>query len=285
MQEERRGEEGEPGRGESWGTGARRGQQPNACFEEAIAPSQGVYPRRGDHAHWDGAKGHAQEGPGGSLQLKPPPFPSQVLSSLAASSLPDASLALMHPLPPSLLPQVLTSLAASSLPDASLALMRPMHLKGARETKQQRLKRELRMQRAGMELGPGSELMLERRPDVREEESSEEEEEEEEEEEVRLVGMELGPGSELMQERRPPGGGGGGRGEESSEEEEEEEEEAWIASLIPVRSGRHYRLRRCDIFSVLLSFPSKYSFCDAGPSSACCIARSRRRRHRRLCPS
>ena len=41
--------------------------------------------------------------------------------------------------------------------------MRPVHMKGARETKRQRLKREMKMQRAGLALGPGSELYQERK--------------------------------------------------------------------------------------------------------------------------
>lgn len=40
--------------------------------------------------------------------------------------------------------------------------MRPLHQRGAKETKRQRLRRELRMQRAGLELGPDSQLMKER---------------------------------------------------------------------------------------------------------------------------
>ncbi|WIA09508.1 hypothetical protein OEZ85_008906 [Tetradesmus obliquus] len=59
--------------------------------------------------------------------------------------------------------EVLTQLNSSSLPDEQLSLLRPLHQRGARETKKQRLRRLLKLQRAGYKGFEGSdELMQER---------------------------------------------------------------------------------------------------------------------------
>ncbi len=67
-------------------------------------------------------------------------------------------------------PQVLAQLNAHAASDTALSLLRPLHQRGQRETKKQRLKRELQMQRAGLVLlgadgagGAGSELLRPRR--------------------------------------------------------------------------------------------------------------------------
>lgn len=48
--------------------------------------------------------------------------------------------------------QVLANLASSSLSEDALSLMRPLHQRGARETKKQRLRRALKLERAGVAL-------------------------------------------------------------------------------------------------------------------------------------
>ncbi|KAG2499784.1 hypothetical protein HYH03_002081 [Edaphochlamys debaryana] len=91
--------------------------------------------------------------------------------------------------------QVLATLNAHAASDAALALMRPLHQRGQRETKKQRLRRELQMQRAGL-AAPGSE-------------------------------------GELLRRRKVPGADGGGSGSDadgsdgkgSGDEEDEESEE------------------------------------------------------------
>jgi hypothetical protein len=60
--------------------------------------------------------------------------------------------------------QAITQLNTSSLPDEQLSLLRPLHQRGARETKKQRLKRLLQLQRAGYEGFEGAnELTQERK--------------------------------------------------------------------------------------------------------------------------
>jgi ATP-dependent RNA helicase DHX37/DHR1 len=46
--------------------------------------------------------------------------------------------------------QVLATLQSSSISEDKLALMRPLHQRGAKETKKQRLRRALRLERAGL---------------------------------------------------------------------------------------------------------------------------------------
>ncbi|GFR51442.1 hypothetical protein Agub_g13735, partial [Astrephomene gubernaculifera] len=83
--------------------------------------------------------------------------------------------------------QVLAQLNTHAASDTALALLRPLHQRGHRETKKQRLRRELQLQRAGLAgegaaaAGAAGESELLRRRRVREAEESEEEEEEEEE--------------------------------------------------------------------------------------------------------
>ncbi|KAI8463435.1 MAG: P-loop containing nucleoside triphosphate hydrolase protein [Monoraphidium minutum] len=61
------------------------------------------------------------------------------------------------------LAEVFGSLQASAVGDDRLQLLRPLHLKGARETKKQRLRRALRLQRAGVETADAADLLVERR--------------------------------------------------------------------------------------------------------------------------
>lgn len=89
-------------------------------------------------------------------------------------------------------PQVLAQLNAHAASDTALSLLRPLHQRGQRETKKQRLKRELQMQRAGLVL-PGAEGAA-------------------------------GAGSELLRPRRVRGVGGGD-GEDGSGSGEEDEED------------------------------------------------------------
>jgi ATP-dependent RNA helicase DHX37/DHR1 len=59
--------------------------------------------------------------------------------------------------------QVLTQLNSSSLPEEQLSLLRPLHQRGARETKKQRLRRLLKLQRAGFADVDGSNELLQER--------------------------------------------------------------------------------------------------------------------------
>ncbi|KIY96001.1 hypothetical protein MNEG_11962 [Monoraphidium neglectum] len=61
------------------------------------------------------------------------------------------------------LEQVFTQLQQSSVADDRLQLLRPLHMRGARETKKQRLRRALKLQRAGVETEAAAELLVERR--------------------------------------------------------------------------------------------------------------------------
>jgi ATP-dependent RNA helicase DHX37/DHR1 len=82
---------------------------------------------------------------------------------------------------------VLTQLNSSSLPEEQLGLMRPLHQRGAKETKKQRLRRALKLQRAGLTDFEGAQ--------------------------------------ELMQPRRVRGVGADGSGSDSSSSEAEDSEE------------------------------------------------------------
>lgn len=59
--------------------------------------------------------------------------------------------------------QVFTQLQQSSVADERLQLLRPLHMRGAKETKKQRLKRALKLQRAGVVTEAAAELLVERR--------------------------------------------------------------------------------------------------------------------------
>ncbi|KXZ53733.1 hypothetical protein GPECTOR_6g650 [Gonium pectorale] len=98
--------------------------------------------------------------------------------------------------------QVLASLHTHAASDTALALMRPLHQRGHRETKKQRLRRELQMQRAGLAAPPAAD------------------------------GSGSGGGGELLRRRTVKGAGSGsdseggeerGSGSESNDESEEEE--------------------------------------------------------------
>lgn len=60
-------------------------------------------------------------------------------------------------------PQVLDQLHSSSLPDDKLSLLRPLHQRGAKETKKQRLRRALQLQRAGLGTIADAEDLLQER--------------------------------------------------------------------------------------------------------------------------
>jgi hypothetical protein len=59
--------------------------------------------------------------------------------------------------------QVITQLHSSSLPEEQLGLLRPLHQRGAKETKKQRLRRALKLQRAGLTDFEGAEELLQPR--------------------------------------------------------------------------------------------------------------------------
>lgn len=59
--------------------------------------------------------------------------------------------------------QVLTQLHSSSLPEDQLGLLRPLHQRGAKETKKQRLRRALKLQRAGLTDFEGAQELLQPR--------------------------------------------------------------------------------------------------------------------------
>ena len=82
--------------------------------------------------------------------------------------------------------QVLASLNSSSISSEHLSLLRPMHQRGARETKKQRLKRMLQLERAGVALDEeaAAELYRPRKAQQPEQEDDSEEGSSEEEEEV-----------------------------------------------------------------------------------------------------
>ncbi|GBF90232.1 ATP-dependent RNA helicase [Raphidocelis subcapitata] len=61
------------------------------------------------------------------------------------------------------LAQVFSRLHEASVDEERLQLLRPLHMRGARETKKQRLRRALKLQRAGVTTEAAAELLVERR--------------------------------------------------------------------------------------------------------------------------
>lgn len=123
--------------------------------------------------------------------------------------------------------QVLTQLHSSSLPEEQLGLMRPLHQRGAKETKKQRLRRALKLQRAGLTDFEGAqELMQPRRVrgvrGVAADDGSDGSSSEDDEEEEGDGGSSSGGGEDVhMQQQQQQNGAGGaaaGAGDSSDDD-------------------------------------------------------------------
>lgn len=128
------------------------------------------------------------------------------------------------------LSQVLTVLEGSRVSDDALAVMRPLHQRGARETKRQRLRRALRLERAGVALDAATAEELhpsgrprKRRGGAASSDEGESEEgsvsEEEEEEQVQRPGQ----ANTVQGGARVAGGRNDGKSDSDESDSEEEE--------------------------------------------------------------
>ncbi|GLC69391.1 hypothetical protein PLESTF_000824800 [Pleodorina starrii] len=171
--------------------------------ESGIDPSQLVLPQSSK------SKGPKQDNAKGSRQAQP--VPEQELSKSQLRKLKQVQLKKERR---ENLSQVLAQLNTHAASDAALAMMRPLHQRGHRETKKQRLRRELQLQRAGLAgvLGEGE-----------------------------GEGEGEGGGGELLRQRRVKGAAEGGAASDSGESggssDDDDEEEERPPSKVPAAAA------------------------------------------------